>query len=161
MDTILLPTHVMRSSHRMKKWQQLGSKDPLAIDALCLWMTMGMIYSSYPFHPIMVSSIATPKSLHHLSLPLLNHLSSTWQLLPPHWLMLSGSWMLNYGLVNWVTAVNGSSKRSISMQTAPHLNSSCTPFCFVDHKEQAWIRRQPVGSHQEQATLPGQFFSMD
>lgn len=35
------------------------------------------------------------------------------------------------------------------------------PLQFVRHKEQARIRKQPVGSDPEQAPLPGQRFSMD
>ena len=35
------------------------------------------------------------------------------------------------------------------------------PLRFVAHKEQARIRKQPVGTHPQPATLPGQRFFMD
>jgi hypothetical protein len=35
------------------------------------------------------------------------------------------------------------------------------PLRFLDHKEQARIRKQPAGSHPETAPLPGQRFFLD
>ena len=160
-DTILSPAHVMWSSHRITKWQQSGSKDPLVVDTLLfmdadgndllvlpLTSHNGLQYCSHdtpPPHTPVVRSCITYSACS-------NSTSST----SSKRALEAELWAARLGFCSeWQLAKIPLHADGTPTKFYPH------PLRFVTHKEMARVRKQPAGSDPDRAILPGQRFLMD
>ena len=159
-DTILSPAHVMWSSTRIAKWQQSGSKDPSDLDTLS--------FTDRDGHDLLVLPLTTQNGLQYCT----HDKPAT-----PHPVVRS---TIVYSATKdtpattsrrvldaelWAARLGYCSEWQLA-QIPLHADGTPTkfyphPLRFVTHKEQARIRKQPVGSGPEQAILPGQRFLMD
>jgi len=159
-DTILSPSHVMSSSTHITAWQQTGSKDPTLPNTLS--------FSDNDGKPLLVLPLTTlnglqycthtqPPSPQPVVTSILTYTAST----PPpattsRRILDAELWAARLGFCSeWQLQQIPSHADGTPTKFYPH------PLRFVTHKEQARIRKQPVGSDPEQACLPGQRFSMD
>jgi hypothetical protein len=156
-ETILSPAHVMWSSPSISTWRQSGSKDPTVIDTLSfldsngndllvlpLTTHNGLQYCSNAAPPIAMRSTLT-YSAASVSAP-----TSARRILE------SELWAARLGYCSeWQLTKIPLHADGTPSKFYPH------PLHFIDHKEQARVRKQPAGSHLEQAPLPGQRFLMD
>ena len=157
-DTILSPAHVMWSSPSISSWRQSGSKDPSTVDTLSfldsdgtdllvlpLTTHNGLQYcSNTPTQPTIMRSTLT------YSAATVGAASSARRILEAElWAARLGH-CSEWQLLKIPQHADGTPSKFF-----PH------PLRFVDHKEQARIRKQPVGSSSSPAPLPGQRFLMD
>ena len=157
-DTILSPTHVMWSSPSISSWQQSGSKDPSIVDTLSFKDDNGndllvlplTTHNGLQYCTNEPSTQPTFRSMLTYSAAAVNAGSAARRVLESElWaarLGYCGEWQLKQIPLH----ADGTPPKFF-----PH------PLRFVDHKEQARVRKQPAGSHAEQALLPGQRFLMD
>jgi hypothetical protein len=167
-DTIISPEHVMQSSTHIATWRQTRSK--LSSASNCL------TFLDYDSRPVLILPLHTTNGLQYcsnesfrhaarLSLPIVHtvRLASTTSEPSPSTSTPGPRRIFDAEL--WAARLGFCSKWQLS--TIP-LHSTGTPhkfyphpLRFIDHKEQARIRKQPAGSNPEQATLPGQRFFLD
>jgi hypothetical protein len=157
-DTILSPAHVMWSSPSISSWQQSGSKDPSILDTLSFKDDNGndllvlplTTHNGLQYCTNEPSTQPTFRSTLTYSAAAVNAGSAARRVLE------SELWAARLGYCDeWQLKQIPLHADGTPPKFFPH------PLRFIDHKEQARVRKQPAGSHAEQALLPGQHFLMD
>ena len=156
-DTILSPAHVMWSSTRIAKWQQSGSKDPSNLDTLS--------FTDEDGNNLLVLPLTTHNGLQYCThdKPMASVHSTIVYSAIKNTPATTSRRVLDAEL--WAARLGYCSEWQLT-QIPLHADGTPTkfyphPLRFVTHKEEARIRKQPVGSDPEQALLPGQRFLMD
>ena len=157
-DTILSPAHVMRSSPSISSWRQSGSKDPSVTDTLSFLDSNG--------NDLLVLPLTTQNGLQYCSnaptppigmrSTLTYSAASVSAVSTARRVLKSELWAARLGYCSeWQLTKIPLHADGTPSKFFPH------PLRFIDHKEQARVRKQPAGTHSEQAILPGQRFLMD
>ena len=157
-ETILSPAHVMWSSSCIAKWNQSGSKDPECMDTLT--------FMDAANNPLLVLPLTTHNGLQYCThdkptTPTIHSVitysaSTTSPLVGSRRVLDSELWAARLGFCSeWQLLKIPLHADGTPTKFFPH------PLQFVDHKEQARIRKKPGGTNPEHASLPGQRFFMD
>lgn len=162
-DTILSPIHIMKCSDKIRAWSQSGSKDNPTLNNLVftgrdgqpllllpLTSFNGLQYCSHTSTPVVCSTITYPHD---------NPDSGSSGAHSPHGIRRvfdTELWSARLGYSgNWQLREIPKHTSGSPAKFYPH------PLRFVDHKEQARIRKKAAGCNPEHAPLPGQRFGMD
>jgi hypothetical protein len=173
-DTILSPAHVMTSSSRIHAWTQSGSKtathdsltftDANGTPLLVLPLTThnGLQYCSHDATPRSHSSPVVRSMIsYHTPGPELDNSPTPLQTSPTthtgvRRVLEAELWAACLGFCSgWQLEMIPKHATGLPSKFFPH------PLRFVDHKEQAKVRKQATGSGNVQATVNGQRFGMD
>ena len=178
-DTILSPAHVMKSSSRINAWSQSGSEsgshdsltftDVSGTPLLILPLTTynGLQYCSYSSSsdfstPIVRSTISYPATEPTESVQTdPEDVSAPSPVTPTSCIGLrrvleAELWAARLGFCSeWQLQSLPKHAQGLPSKFYPH------PLRFVEHKEQAKVKKQATGSSNTQSVLPGQRFGMD
>jgi hypothetical protein len=175
-DTIISPQAIVDMSDEFHSWQQTGRKYGLPgtleflgyshNQSITLRQHNGLYYCSAGIHPILKETPATCALPHELDLPGIqaNRLSSK-RVPPPSSvfkptskakILESETWYLRLGACN-ETQLDKLPQHAVGLPSKLEWH----PFRFVDFKEQARIRKRPVGRNPVKVSKRGQRFYMD
>ena len=181
-DTILSPQAIIDSSSEFHTWQQTGRKFGMAgtlefigytsVKTITLSQSNGLYYCSAGIHQILKEEVDHHPIFHKTSIPdnqptLIHrtHHSDPKRMAPPSRsfkptpkakILESETWYLRLGACN-ETQLEQLPRHAIGLPSKLEWH----PFRFVDFKEQARIRKRPVGRNPVKVSDRGQRFYMD